>query len=267
MADMDHGEPTRSRESFNRVASLYDRYRRGYPAEVLEQLVTVAGIEPDRRVLEIGPGTGQLTRPLLQRGAWVTAVEPGHDLAALAQRNLADYPHFAMVVSSFEDWALPRHPFDTVVSATAFHWIDERIRAVKAAQALTPGGILAAVYPHHVLGDDDGFFQDSQRCYLEWELSSDPHWRPPEEHEIPAVYPDIDQCREFAVVERLRMRKTRRFSRDEYVGLLRTDSLILTLAPANREGFLTDIADLIDSHYGGGVCRTFVYEIVAATRR
>lgn len=109
MADTDHVEPTRSRESFNRVASLYDRYRRGYPEEVVDRLVAAAGIERGRRVLEIGPGTGQLTRPLLQRGAWVTAVELGQDLAALAQRNLADYPHFEMVVSSFEDWALPPH--------------------------------------------------------------------------------------------------------------------------------------------------------------
>lgn len=123
------------------------------------------------------------------------------------------------------------------------------------------------MYPHHVLGDDEGFFQDSQRCYLKWGISSDPQWHPPREHEIPAVYLDIDQCRDFAVVERLRIRKTTRFARDEYIGLLRTDSLILALFSEDREGFLTDMADLIDSHYGGAVFRTFVYEIVAATRR
>lgn len=170
----DHNGPqSRNRESFNRVAELYDRYRRGYPPEVIDQIVEMAGIGFGSRILQIGPGTGQLTRPLLQRGASVTAVELGHDMAAIAQRNLREFPRYEIAVSSFEGWILPDRPFDAVISATAFHWVDPQIRAMKAAQALRPGGALAAaIYPHHVWGDDRGFCQASQHYYLKWGLSA-----------------------------------------------------------------------------------------------
>ncbi len=269
MSTLDANKPElmRSRESFNGVADLYDRYRRGYPTDVLDAIGKMADIGLGSRILEIGPGTGQLTRPLLERGASVMAVELGQDLAAIARRNLGHFVRFEMAVLPFEDWPLPNRPFDTVISGTAFHWIDSQIRASKSARTLRPGGMLVAIYPHQVLGDDGGFFIDSQRAYLKWGLSTDSKWRPPSEHELSAVYQDIDQCPDFASVKRHRIRKTRRFSMDEYIGLLRTDSLILTLSEPYREGLLNDMRRCIDSYYAGTVSRTFVYEIVAATKK
>lgn len=66
---------------------------------------------------------------------------------------------------------------------------------------------------------------------------------------------------------RHRIRNIRRFTADEYIGLLRTDSLILTLPEPGREGFLSDLRSLIEAEYTGMVSRTFVYEIVVATKR
>lgn len=266
MSDHNTPESMRSRESFNGVADLYDRYRRGYPIEVLGRIEKMADIGLGSRILEIGPGTGQLTRPLLERGASVIAIELGQNLAARAQRNLEHFPRFEITVVSFEDWPLPTRPFDTVISATAFHWVDAKIRAAKSAQALRPEGTLVAIYPHQVLGGDAGFFLDSQRLYRQWGLSTDSKWRPPYEHDLSAAYQDIDQCPDLVSVTRRRIRKTQRFTTDEYVGLLRTDSLVLTLSEPHREGFLNDMRRLIDSHHAGMISRTFVYEIVAAKK-
>ncbi len=257
----------RTGESFNGVAPAYDCYRRRYPVEVVEALVALARIEPGSRVLEIGPGTGQLTRSLLERGAKVMAIELGPELAALAKANLADWPDFEMAVSSFEAWALPPEPFNAVVSATAFHWIDVRVRAVKSAQALRAGSVLAAFYPHYVRGDDRGFVRDAQPCYVRWGLSRDPEWLPPTEDALSPVYQDIDQCPDFSTVERMRIRKTEQFTTEEYIGWLGTDSLVLTLSASDRAAFLSDMTALIDSQHGGVVVRSVVYEIVAATKR
>lgn len=60
-----------------------------------------------------------------------------------------------VVVSTFEDWTLPRQPFDAVVVVTAWHWLDSTIRARKAAAALRPGGTLATITTFHVLGGKD----------------------------------------------------------------------------------------------------------------
>ena len=267
MVQCEGGRPQRHRESFNSVAALYNRYRRGYPPAVVDAVLGVAGIGPGSRVLEIGPGTGQLTWHLLQRGAAVTGVELGPELAALAQQNLAGFPDFEMFVSSFEDWPLPARPFDVVVAATAFHWVDEAVRTTKAARALGPTGVLVAIYPHQVMTSDGGFFEASQRCYLQWGLSTDPDWRAPHPHELGDTYPDIDACPAFTAVTRHRIPCPQRFTTAEYVGLLRTDSLVLTLPEPDRPGFLADMRTLIDSEFGGMVRRGFVYEVVTAMKR
>ena len=59
---------------------------------------------------------------------------------------------------------MPPEPFDVVLAATAFHWIDPAVRVVKAAEALRPGGALATVATHVAGGRDDAFFAEVQAC-------------------------------------------------------------------------------------------------------
>ncbi len=65
---------------FNGFAGEYDRHRPTYPDALVDEACAVAGIGNGDRVLEIGCGTGQLTRSLLARGLRVSAVEPGDQL-------------------------------------------------------------------------------------------------------------------------------------------------------------------------------------------
>ena len=257
----------RSRESFNAVADDYNRFRRPYPAFVVDVVVEACRIGPGSHVLEIGCGTGQLTGALLKRHISVWAVELGAALAAHARRNLAAYDGFQVTVGDFESVDLPQGPIDAVLSATAFHWVDPTTRAAKAARALKPGGMLSALYPHHVLGNDAAFFRDTQVLYLKWGLSRDPDWTPPAADAILPAYQDIDACPDLEAVTRRRIPYTSVYSTEEYVGLLRTDSLILTLPEPERLAFLSDMAQLIDSRHQGRVNRRVVYEIVSAKKR
>ena len=70
---------------FDEVAAEYDRHRPTYPDELVDQACAVAGIGSGDQVLEIGCGSGQLTRSLVARGLHVTAVEPGTRLVTLAR--------------------------------------------------------------------------------------------------------------------------------------------------------------------------------------
>jgi SAM-dependent methyltransferase len=130
---------------FDGVAAEYDRHRPAYPGELIDQACQVAGIGRGDPVLEIGCGTGQLTRGLLARGLHVTAVEPGPSLIALARQNLAGAGQVDFVSARFEDAPLPRERFRAVFCASAFHWIDPGISWQKAADVLVAGGTLALV--------------------------------------------------------------------------------------------------------------------------
>ena len=128
---------------FDRIAEEYDRVRPGYPPELVDEALAGAEI---RRVLEVGCGTGQLTQALAARGLEVDAVEPGANLAALAQRRV---PSLRVRAGRFEDVALPPESYDAVFSATAFHWIDPAVGWATVAAALRRGGrfaLLAHVY-------------------------------------------------------------------------------------------------------------------------
>jgi len=96
-------------------------------------------------VLEVGCGSGQLTRGLVARGLHVTAVEPGQSLIALARQNLEGATGVEYVNAQFEDASLPREQFQAVFSASAFHWIAPEVSWQKAADVLVPGGTLALV--------------------------------------------------------------------------------------------------------------------------
>jgi ubiquinone/menaquinone biosynthesis C-methylase UbiE len=130
---------------FDEIAAEYDRRRPVYPDELVDQACQVAGIGSGDHVLEVGCGSGQLTRGLVARGLNVTALEPGKNLLALAGQNLEGAGAVEFVNAQFEDAVLPREQFQAVFSASAFHWIDPKVGWQKAADVLVPGGTLALV--------------------------------------------------------------------------------------------------------------------------
>jgi SAM-dependent methyltransferase len=130
---------------FDEVAAEYDRHRPAYPDELVDQACRVAGIVSGDHVLEVGCGSGQLTRSLVARGLRVTALEPGPSLMELARQNLAGAGEVDFVTARFEDASLPRGQFLAVFCASAFHWVDPEVGWQKAADMLVPGGTLALV--------------------------------------------------------------------------------------------------------------------------
>lgn len=112
------------RGRFGEDADAYDRTRPVAPDVLFDDLVDLAGLGPGAAVLEIGPGTGQATRPLAARGLRVLALEINARLAAQAKLNVAAFRHVEVQVVPFETWEPGRSGFDAVVACNSFHWID-----------------------------------------------------------------------------------------------------------------------------------------------
>ncbi len=136
---------TSLRQGLRRDRGHYDRHRPAYPDELIDQACRIAGIGSGDAVLEVGCGSGQLTRSLAGRGLRVTALEPGTNLISLARQNLAGAGAVEFVNERFEDAQLPRERFRAVFSASAFHWVDPEASWQRAADVLVPGGTLALV--------------------------------------------------------------------------------------------------------------------------
>ena len=151
---------------FNEVAEDYDQHRPSYPDGLIDRACEAAGIRADDSVLEIGCGTGQLTRSLLARGLRVTAVEPGQRLIARVREQLHGVGDVQLVSARLEDAVLPRAHYSAVFSASAIHWIDPDVSWAKAADALIDGGSLALISYFGLVDPRSAYDQQSLRAVI-----------------------------------------------------------------------------------------------------
>ena len=125
--------------AFAEVAGAYERGRPGYPEEAVRWL---AGEEP-RDVVDLGAGTGKLTRALVELGHRVTAIEPLPEMLELLPDAA---PGAFAILGSAEIIPLPDAHADVVTCAQSFHWFDHRVALPEIARVLRPGGRLAYVW-------------------------------------------------------------------------------------------------------------------------
>jgi SAM-dependent methyltransferase len=257
---------TRLRATFDSAAERYDRIRPRYLTAVFDDIERLGGLAPGSRVMEVGCGTGQATVDLATRGYDVVAVEIGAELAAIASRRLAAFPRADVIVADFERWELPIEPFDAVVAATAFHWIDPEIRFLKAADALRPGGPLAIVDTDHVAGGTEQFFVDVQDCYERWDPKTEPGLRLPAAADMEANVDEVARSGRFGPVIVCRYEWEQTYSTSGYRDLLLTYSGHLALERPARTGLLDCIEALIDNRYGRFITKRYLTTLRLAHR-
>lgn len=154
------------RVTFDEDARAYDRARPVAPGYVFDDLVELAGLHPGASVVEVGPGTGQATRPLAERGFRILALELGPRLAVQARQNLASFVDVEVVTTSYEAWDPGSARFHAVFACNSFHWVDPAIRFHKSAAVLRPRGHLIVLATPWVIPDDaDRFWWDVQDDY------------------------------------------------------------------------------------------------------
>ena len=255
------------RATFGEDPERYDRARPGYPGALFADLVRLAGLGPHSRILEIGCGTGQATRPLARLGGTIVAVELSAATAAVARRNLAEFPAVTVDVGAFEDWTPPAEPFDLVIAATAFHWIDPAVRFAKVADLLRPGGSLAVVRTEHVLGGTERFFAGAQGCYERFDPATPPGLRQSPAAEIPDDAADLDDSGRFGPAVFRRYEWEQEYTAATYRDLLMTYSGHRALPATARDGLLGCLAGLIDRDHGGRIAKRYLNLLTFATVR
>lgn len=223
------------RTLFDSVAGLYDAARQGYPGEIVDALLANAAVGRGGAVLEIGCGTGQLTRQLAGRALRLTAIDIGPAMVQVARRNVADSTA-RFQVCSFEDFA-GCGPFDLIVSATAFHWVDPGVGLAKAAWLLRPGGWLAPLmtqerYPEPLGSTLRELWMRYSRQRSGW--PSQPAW-----------LTALQDSGLFGAPVEVSHTRALRLPAETVIGVERTRATFLSYTEQNQAGFTADLQTLV----------------------
>lgn len=272
------------REGFDTVAALYDSFRPGYPAALFADLAAGCSLGQQTRVLEVGCGSGQATRDLATYGCEIECIELGPELGELARRNLEPFPRVRVTVGAFEDVAVEASVFDLVFAATAFHWIDPSVAFPKAAQALRPGGFLALATNIHVAGGTQELVSEEiqlahQRFAAEigsWEFptAEDVSARALAGGDISHVWSRLDRrfaeafdvSGDFDPPEVSTYPWIAKYDRDQYLGMLATQSPYFLIDADERDRLFEDLGVLIDARLGGQITKQYLAVLGFARR-
>ena len=254
------------RWSFDRDAGVYEGGRPPYPPRTYEFMAEIGALQAGTRVLEIGPGTGQATIELLERGATVDAIELGANLTSRLRERIPD-PCLTVTVGDIHTVDLPVGEYDTVVAATMFHWLEVPALLPRLAATLRPGGWLVVWWT--VFGDPDAstqFRREVDRIYRERMLHE---WRPP--HQVPGAMRVEDRIVEltgsgyFTDPRHELIRWTARLTARQVRALFATFPNVAELDPATREAHLDALAAAVDAE-GGVIDDPYVTAVYAARK-
>ena len=232
--------------SFGDVADAYERARPEYPTEAVRWL---AGDEP-ADVIDVGAGTGKLTRGLVALGHRVTAVEPLPEMLSLLRSAV---PSAEALIGSAEQLPLPDGSADVVVSAQAFHWFDRPVALREFARVLRPGGRIGLVW--NTRDDREPWAAELSRAIGNESVESGDAEDP------------IEASGLFAPVEEATFSYVQRLDREELLDLVRSRSYCAVMAPAERDQVLARVAALYDARAGAdGIDLPYVTECFRAVR-
>jgi SAM-dependent methyltransferase len=218
--------------SFGVVAQAYERFRPGYPVELVDLVRAYAG-RPVRSALEIGAGTGKATRLFARRGVKVTATDPDASMLAELRRHVP--ANVRTVQAAFEDLR-PGERYPLVYAAAALHWTRPEGRWPRIAALLEPGGVFASCGGPVRLADPAvaEAVRAARTPFLESDEIPSPDGTPPE-HRMQWPGTQMQRSGWFTGVQQSVVERRVTVSAHDYVGHLSTVSAYLVLPAADRE--------------------------------
>ncbi len=222
------------RKAFDLIPEHFDRWRQRYCSEAFEDIINYSGLSGSKSVLEIGPGTGQATEPILKTGCDYLAVELGEHLAEFCTEKFAGYENFRIVNDDFVTRDFGSKKFDLVFSAATIQWIPEKIGFPKVFDLLKDGGSFAMMFQK---GDyktpNEDLFNRIQEVYSKY-------FHPENVYTCKLGYENVVSYG-FTDLDRREYHFDREFTADEWCAFIATHCDHIVLKDPERTCYLTEL--------------------------
>jgi len=265
MPEVGPGWERDKRMHFDEIVGHYDKIRPEYPRELYADIFAYAGA--GKNAIEIGPGTGKATRPFLDGGYNITAIEIGANMTEFLQEKYKNYPNFSALTAAFEDAELAEEHFDLIYAATSFHWVDAEVGCPKALRLLRSGGAIALLRNNAMPGDGGEIYEAMQTVY-------EKYYHKPYKRPVMKTKEDFNTHDGIYISYRFKdlasygftditmkfYDATRTFTADEYIALLDTFSDHRQLPESDRMALYAGVKDAILAH--GGLHKVdYIYQL------
>lgn len=232
------------RKVFDTIPEQFDRYRPRYSAELFADFIAYAQVEPGRTVLELGPGTGQATEPILNTGCDYYAIELGEHLTDWMRNKYGAHSHFHIVNDDFITYNFGVQRFDVIYSAATIQWIPENIAFSKTFALLKPGGILAMI----LMRTD--YKTPNQELYNKIQQVYSTYFKPTETYTCGSF--DYSKATDYGYVdfEKREYYGKRELTAEEYVAWSKTHCDHIVLPEPYRNKFFNGIRDAVNEAGG-----------------
>lgn len=216
----------------------FDKWRFNYCNELFNDVIAYSGLDDKKAALEIGPGTGQATEPILKTGCSYLAIELGENFAQDMKRKFDSYDNFQIVNADFETYNFGKNRFDLVYSAATIQWIPEELAFTKIHNMLKSDGTLAMFF---TVTDDktpnEALYKKIQEVYDEYFKPETPY----------NLHFECSNAINYGFInfEHHEYYETIEYNADEYVSFISIMAPHLTLPEPYKSKFYAGIRDAI----------------------
>jgi SAM-dependent methyltransferase len=230
------GHTSARRQIFGEVAGSYDRFRPGPPEAALDWLLPAGA----RDIVEIGAGTGALTRQLVARATHVRAIEPDERMRAVLATRV---PEADIIAGQAEEMPVEDSSFDVVIGASSWHWVDEERAVPEVARVLRPGGTFALLWN----GPDRSVDWLRSLWAAGVRLDGD-RVTAPETRRRGRFTVSLGPGGQFREPERRLLEWATPMTRNELLGLAGTYSAVIVMGASERDEYLGAMTRFLDAH-------------------
>lgn len=248
---------------FSGRSKQYVKYRPSYPPQVISHLRETIGWTKEKKIADVGAGTGIFTKLLLEQGNEVFAIEPNDDMRHELVKQLqaymttqdAQHCKLSVLNGSAEATELSEHSVDGIVCAQAFHWFDQERAREEFIRVLKPQADVVLLWNQRDVQASE-FVRDYESLFMQYgEQYDQVKHKQMSVEALTAFFGSKPQLVSYYYEQPLEY--------EQLIGRIQSSSFSITEEDDRYEAFMDDIKALFSRHEQAGVVkmiyRTDVY--------